>query len=280
MTSQNTSDPLFAHSCLFSKTSLYILSSYTLVRTLLLVPLHFLVLRTGFQRWRTNRRYTVSHTDFFTYHSVPFELLVYSGYMVWTYAVLKYDYYLLMCAFRMMIFASPGVLSAHILTCLERYVAVVYPVVYLTLRKQQPARNLTILGIWLICLLWFILFNYIELQNQYILLFTVVGTAFIIISFCSFEVLRALRNPAPGEGKGVGQSKRRAFCTMLTILSVLVFWLASGIVCSVLEKMHVLGSELMCSLQSSTCWFQFLSSLVLPLLFLNRAWKTPRPDKV
>uniref|UniRef100_A0AAV2KJE1 Uncharacterized protein n=1 Tax=Knipowitschia caucasica TaxID=637954 RepID=A0AAV2KJE1_KNICA len=79
MASQNQIVLLLNSSCLNSPSGLPIMFTYTVVWPVLIFPLYILVLRTSFQRWSPSSRSTVSHTDFFTYHSIPFELFVYIG---------------------------------------------------------------------------------------------------------------------------------------------------------------------------------------------------------
>ncbi|KAK7909997.1 hypothetical protein WMY93_014681 [Mugilogobius chulae] len=122
MSFQNYSHLMLDNPCL-SKASFYITLSFTVVWTVLFIPLYILVLLIGFQRWRQNRNYIISHTDFFTYHSFPFEFLIYSGYVIVSYGSFQ--------------------------------------------------------------------------SNSHVIEIVTVS----IIGFCSIAVLRALRNPGPGEGQ-------------------------------------------------------------------------------
>lgn len=92
----------------------------------------------------------------------------------------------------------------HLLTCVERYLAVVYPITYLSLRKAQwvRIRNVTIICVWLMCFVFTGPFcvktkDPVRISASCVTFFTK-----FMISFCSLSVLCALNHPGPGEGVG------------------------------------------------------------------------------
>ncbi|XP_042257463.1 uncharacterized protein LOC121889519 [Thunnus maccoyii] len=172
-----------------------------------------------------------------------------------------------------------GHIFFHILTCVERYLAVVHPVTYLGLRKARGIRirNITIGCVWLLC---FVATGFMFIEDSVsigILFFCITVFALIIICFCSFSVLCILIRPGPGEGGGsrqqVHQSKLRAFYTIMAILGVLLLRFGQNTLSTALYASPQVGETGRCALWLSTFWFSLPSSLVLPLLFLHRAGK-------
>jgi len=174
---------------------------------------------------------------------------------------------------------SPGQTLFHLLTCVERYLAVVHPVIYLRLRQGVGVRirNISIGCVWCIC--------FISASLQVIILGTVISDfvllvfSSIVVCFCSISVLLVLIRPGPGEGGGnrerVDQSKQRAFYTIMAIMAALLLRFLSNLVFTSLYISSVLGDCGEKVLMWSLIWFAVPSSLVLPLLFLQRAGKLP-----
>ena len=112
----------------------------------------------------------------------------------------------------------------HTLTCLERYLAVVHPIIYLSLKNERGIRirNITNGCVWPLSIMEayvFMLFNtYLNLSVLIVIL--------IIIVFFSLSVLCVLTRPGPGEQGGDGgrvdQSKQRAFYIIMVILVLLL----------------------------------------------------------
>uniref|UniRef100_A0AAV2MTE2 G-protein coupled receptors family 1 profile domain-containing protein n=1 Tax=Knipowitschia caucasica TaxID=637954 RepID=A0AAV2MTE2_KNICA len=237
--------------CMSSDSGLYTPPSILSLWLLLMVPLWILVLSTTLQRWRRVERFVVSHSDFFTYHSLFFDLLNCSYHILISIANFQHDANIFLIAVVLSFFLCPGLLLLHTFTCIERYIAVVFPVLYLTLRQRRGiwVRNCIVLGIWGVCWLYLGLFFVIPVTDHTIPLWILVSFVTIVISFCCVQVLFALRNPSPGDGQGLSRSRQRAFFTMVIIVSSLWLWLMSGII---------------------------PTSIVLPLLFLHRAGKLPK----
>nr|XP_040038184.1 uncharacterized protein LOC120822501 [Gasterosteus aculeatus aculeatus] len=261
--------------CLFTQPSslIFIASSTTVL--LLLVPLFVLVLYLGFQRWRRQRSAcssaATSHSDSFAYHMVSIELLGVLGFILSNSSIHVPTYSVGLFLLSVTWF---GQTSFHILTCVERYLAVVHPVTYLSLRRERGIRirNISIGGVWLVCFgeATMDVLGYLSLNfNFCILIF-----AMAVVSFCSLSVLCVLIRPRPGEqgGDRVDQSKRRAVCTIVAILGVLLLRCATGLAWVILYK---LGKEDPCEFIPAETWTNVLTSLVLPLLYLHRAGRLP-----
>ncbi|KAI9524359.1 hypothetical protein NQZ68_018096 [Dissostichus eleginoides] len=204
--------------CLISRPGSLIFTSFHIASNLLILPICIFALYLGFQRWRqqSSTSSTTSHSDIFTFHMVLMELVDYIGSTLRIYAWYGRAYF-------------------HVLTCVERYLAVVHPVTYLSLKGQRGVR------IRNICI--------------------------------GMSVLCVLIRPRPGEQGGdrtiVDQSKRRAFYTIVAILGVLLFRSCGNMALVVLNVFN----EGICVMVVSESWFTLPSSLVLPLLFLHRAGK-------
>ncbi|KAI4789369.1 hypothetical protein KUCAC02_035285 [Chaenocephalus aceratus] len=251
--------------------------SYGITFILLLLPLCIFILYLGLQRWRqqsstSSAASTNTHSDIFTFHMVVMELLCFSGFNLCVYAVYVENYNMLSVVFRIWSFAWYAQNSLHILTCAERYLAVVHPVTYLNLKGQRGVRIRNIC-IGCVCLLCFVMSN---LPPDLTLVFHLGMMIFslIVVSFFSLSVLCVLIRPGPGEQGGdrtiVDQSKRRAFFTIVAILGVLLIRCFVSLVWAVFELSDQPGN---CDLIAAEVWFTLPSSLVLPLLFLHRAGK-------
>ncbi|KAI9531408.1 hypothetical protein NQZ68_041619 [Dissostichus eleginoides] len=195
---------------------------------ILLIPLFIFVLYIGFQRWRKRgSATTTSHTDVFTFHMVILEIIGVVGNAFYCHNLYTHDPVTGQVGNYVLSAISPGQTLFHLLTCVERYLAVVHPVIYLRLRQGAGVR----------------------IRNISI----------------GISVLFVLIRPGPGEGGGkrerVDQSKQRALHTMMAITAALS---ASSPLVAKCDIALVIWS---------VYWFTLPSSLVLPLLFLQRAGK-------
>ena len=168
-----------------------------------------------------------------------------------------------------------GQIWFHVLTCIERYLAVVHPVTFLSLRNERGIRirNAIVGCVWLFCFAGMTL----VFIDQYILLdFCLLIASLPVISFCSLSVLCVLIRPGPGEQGGgrerADQSKKRAFFYIMTILGVLILKFGCGVVWVIVFLLEREGGH--CLMMAFNVWVSFPSSLVLPLLFLHRAGKS------
>ncbi len=154
--------------------------------------------------------------------------------------------------------------------CVERYLAVVYPLVYLKYMKA-PKLKLSFVGlVWLSILLfaWFIMDSYPKLATFQTGLFLAV---LVVCSSCSVMILWVLKRPKPGDGKkkeGAYQLKKKAFVAVTVILTTLVF--GYGTVSCVIILRDQLSYDTYC-LALGLSWCTLLpSAAVQPYLYLSK----------
>lgn len=249
------------------------------LRVILITPVCAFVLYLGVQRWRQQRSgKSMSHSDVFAYHLAVVELLWVPSFFCFLHTYFTGLYLSEMIAFSFASIAFYGEAFFHILTCLERYLAVVHPVTYLGL-KNGRIRNISIGCVWLLS------FGLLSLILPYLPDFPVItivifsALSLVVIAFFNISILCILSQPKPGDGVGktvrVEQSKLRAFHTITAIMGALCLWFVGFIVAVTFAKSGLLLEEVSCALMSTASIYNFPSSLVLPLLFLQRAGKLP-----
>ncbi|KAK2899498.1 hypothetical protein Q8A73_012627 [Channa argus] len=211
-------------------------NAYNLTRILLFLPLSILILYMAYRQWRQQGSFKVmSHSDIFTYHNAAMELLCNVGSVIHLCGIYYDLFYLRICGYWISSLNFSGETSFHLLTCVERYLAVVHPITYLRLRN---ARGITIRNIgiglgWLLPFVWSSVAT-IDFPNfPTIHVFCLLVFCVVTVSFCSLSVLCVLIRPGPGKGGGdryrVDQSKQRAFLNMMAITGVLWLWLQFGL---------------------------------------------------
>ncbi|KAK2899501.1 hypothetical protein Q8A73_012630 [Channa argus] len=267
--------------------SALILTVYSVTNIIFVLPLASLILHLGYQRWRQQHfnaktaAAATSHSDIFTYNIVVMEMITVLGCLL--YSVGVYNKINMMSTYGFYMFFSTWCVKIHFhaLTCVERYLAVVHPVVYLGLKNKGGVRirNFSIGCVWLMCFVWVVLVSQTILTVRTIIYFCLAGFASVVVCFCCISVLRALRHPSPGEvaasGERVDQMKHRAFVSVMTIMGVLWVGLAGMLVCNAVLVLVTLSEGDVCVIRASAIWFSLPSSFVLPLLYLHRAGKLP-----
>lgn len=277
-------------SCLRSTISDHIYIILTVPNILLLLPLSVYVLILGFQRWEQQRSSAavMSFSDFFTYNMAVMELIGVLGYGVCVFSTIAHYHDMAWFGYMTAVFPWPGQIYFPILTCVDRYLAVVHPITYMRLRQAGGVciRNISTGAIWLQCFAMVGLLLLLHDNSSYIYKYTYhiqisVAMAFslIVVAFSSLSILCILTRPRPGETAGnrarVDQSKQRAFHTIIIIMVVLLFRFGGNLVCNVLIISPTVSLSVKCVVISATLLFDVPSSLVLPLLFLHRAGKLP-----
>lgn len=265
--------------CLELRTTTFILTAILVTNLLFLLPLLSLVIYLGLQQWRQQRSTstTMSHSDFFTYNMIALELISMFGSCFSSFGGNINALNLQVFGFSFFYFCSPAQSLIHLLACVDRYLAVVHPITYLTLRQAGAVRirNVTTGCVWLLCLGFFALTplasnTVFTATNSSIMVFCV-----LLVSFFSFSILYVLNHPGPGEVRQrVDQSKQRAFHTIIVIMVAELFRLVGVLVCSLMFGSSAL-THLMCAVGSSAIFLALPCGLVLPVLFLQRAGKLP-----
>lgn len=247
--------------------------AFFISNALILLPLCIFILYLGYQRWREQGfASTMSPSDNIVYNMVIMELFGVLGCILCSSGIYNDHTKLLMVGFSFWCFSWYGETFFNILTCLERYLAVVHPIIYMRLKKERghKIRNITTGCVWLLCLgVTGLVF---EERSSLIFELCLLIAFIIIMSFCSLSVLCVLIRQRPGEKGGnrerIDQSKRRAFDTIMAILVALLMRCIMNLVWTV--KTLQGGSSSCVSLVFGV-WFNVPGSLALPLLFLRRA---------
>lgn len=246
-----------------------------------LLPLLILVIYLGIQqcRKRPSLSTTTSHSDVITYHSITMLLGELMAIGIFLYAKFVNLPQLLTVGISTLWAMSVGQAMFHILTCVERYLAVVHPITYQRLKEPRGVRirNLSVGCVWVMSMNTDLVF-YLQMSETLLVIYCCVMSFIIItVSFCSISVLCALRHPGPGEVGGnrdrADQSKQRAFHIITVILGVLLIKFGGTMMISMLYSSVLID---LCHTLTSTVWFDLPSKLVLPLLYLQRKGKLPQ----
>lgn len=268
----------FIYECLNTTVGFYTIMSFVITVVLVVLPLCVLVIRQGYQQhWKQFSGTKIGHSDLFTYHMVLMELI----------NIIVSIFCLLGICTRIPILVKPfvyifpfclfGQTVFHILTCFERYLAVIHPITYVSLKNVSwiRIRNAIIAIAWVFSALSMGTLLLPYGPSLIILSFFIVGSSFLAISFCSISVLCSLIRPGPAgrDRRQVNQTKLRAFHTIISILAVLLLRIA-GCILTIIpgESLNQNGE---CGMWLAVLWFSLPSSLILPLLFLQRAQKLP-----
>ncbi|XP_034533000.1 uncharacterized protein LOC117807720 [Notolabrus celidotus] len=280
--SPNTSE--FHLHCYSSRPGIFIFTAFT-VTSVVFLPLHMFVLHVGYQRWRQQRSVSAaaaamtSHADVFTFYMVVLEFISSLGCVLYSFGALAEQQAFIPLGIGFLVVTSSGQVLLHLLTCAERYLAVIHPITYRKL-KQRGGVKIRNISIGCVCVMCSGSLIPTILQMRFL---SGVSTccffilALIVASFCSLSVLRVLIRPGPGKVGGgraqVDQVKRRAFHTITAILGALLLRFASVLISSMVFASEPTHTR--CVLGSTMIWFTLPSSLVLPLLFLHRVGKLP-----
>lgn len=159
--------------------------------------------------------------------------------------------------------------------CVERYLAVVHPVLFVKLR---PLRYRVMCS----AVAWLIVLHSCLIHSLYpmitIHLWCVVGLSlFLIMLFCCLAILSTLKKPGPGkrEKEVANQTKMRAF---KIILLILVTTMLSYLPLLILLSLALSGSlrEVQLGLGGSAVFsVTLLISFLQPMLYLHRSGKLP-----
>lgn len=275
--SANTSSTETLRNCFLHLSSPFI-GSLTVIY-ILMIPLFVFVLVVDYQRWRKQRSCTTSsHINVFTYNTVVLDLLCVLGTSLMFFSSLVEDPDLWVAGSGLFIIFSTGHMLFHLLTCIERYLAVVHPISYLRLRGSAGVRirTITIGCVWLVAFVTMVITSWFNVPFLTIS-FMLLSLTTVTFCFCSLSVLCVLIRPGPGKGgrnrEGANQSKQKAFHTMVIVTVTLTLRFITNLIFSVIQAFSKLYGYIYCYVGFSSVWFFIPSSLVLPLLFLQRVGK-------
>ena len=181
--------------------------------------------------------------------------------------------YKIVSYFIFVLFFWLSVPSFQCCICVERYIAVVHPVVFLRY-KALRYRVACCCVVWLMLLALSLFYFWSGKVMCYICLgFCIVCIS--VVSFGCLSVLRALKQPGPGEGQrdNGNDMKRRAFRIILVSLVVMVMTIMSYFpyILSVSKLVKHTNPYVI----SITYLFGRLSGFVHPLLYILKAGKLP-----
>ncbi|KAJ4948068.1 hypothetical protein JOQ06_019609 [Pogonophryne albipinna] len=130
-------------SCFSSPPSIF--AAFTVTNLLLLLPLSTFILGFGFLRWRKQRPAAMNPLDVFTFHMVVMELFGMSSSVTCFTGNYKNHQNMVKVGCNMFAITSCVKMFFHVLTCMERYMAVVHPLTYRNLSKSGGSYVLPLL---------------------------------------------------------------------------------------------------------------------------------------
>ncbi|KAJ0006183.1 hypothetical protein NQD34_013456, partial [Periophthalmus magnuspinnatus] len=193
---------------------------------MLLVPLFTYVPVIAYQAWRSSK--PAAYSDILTFNNIIFEFMNIFALLVYCSGTFVKDFTLIVYGLSVFSVICCGQTILHVLMCVERYVAVVHPVMYLKLKQTKTGeriRNVCIICVWLSFDVS-IGFVYISRDNDTMLpYYIVLAICMVVVLFCTFTVLHTLVKRSPGENthkQRIDPSKRKALKTIMLILVALV----------------------------------------------------------
>lgn len=266
-------------SCLKTTAGIINLNIVIATNVFVVIPLCTLIIYVSVRRRLRRSCITVSHSDHFTYQTIISEFLIVTGLILLSCGLMA-DHNLVMFG-GLFLFCSTLFLFMifDTLTCIERYLAVNYPITYRNLKNAQGVRirNVAIGCTWLLS---FSLGGFLFISGEKIMatvLLPVTILSLIVVSFCSLCVLCVLIRPGPGEveqvKQQVDQSKLRAFYTILIILAVMLLRLGSTVLMSILYTTLTAEDSNKCGLTQPLFWTNVPAAVMTFLHFLQREGK-------
>lgn len=275
-----SSNSSFSVTCFNYESSVFIFAAFAVIDILILLPLCTFVICLGLQRWRRRRSASTtaatSHADVFTYHMVAMEMISILGCSLYLCGICFIVPPLITTGLYLFQVTSNGHLLFHILCCVDRHLAVAYPITYLGLRQRGGVivRNISIGCAWLFLFCLFCLTSLISYSTIPSFCFSVVSI--LVTCFCSLSILRTLTRTGLGDNKRVSQTRMRACYTILAIMGTLLWRFGGNFLVFAIYTYSAMNEHARCGLLVSGTWFCLPSSLVLPLLFLHREGKLVR----
>ncbi|XP_040924117.2 uncharacterized protein LOC114843846 [Betta splendens] len=265
--SSNSSFSFFLKTCFDSRTTNFIYLSFSMANIALLLPLFVYTLVLGLRQRRRP-----SSSDFFTYNVLVLELLAMLGSCLYCFGAYAPDPVLALVGSSICSITSPAQTLFHVLTSVERYLAVVRPVTYLGLRRAGAlrVRNASAGCVWLLCCALMACSMYWSYAFAAVALLLLVSSL-AVVALSGFSILCVLNDGGPGQ---VGGARRRACHAVMAVMAALTLRLAGVLVCTVAFSSPQL-THAVCALGGAAVWLTLPCSLVLPLLLLQRAGKLP-----
>ena len=264
---------LLLYQCLNSTSGSLTVTTYSITGNIVSSPLSIFILFQGLQQWHNGK--TISYSDHYMYNLILAELLSVIGLTLASLGIHSDTSGMVFGGSSTCMVSLAGQMLFPILTCLDRYLAVVHPVTYLDMKRPKwiRIRNVSTLCIWLLCIQGTSLLAYNDKNLYDIMCYCLFSLSITIVSFFSLSVLFVLYGPGPGAQNGkrerVSKSKQNAFYSILGIQSVLMFKFVGSLFTTALYASPHLGMNERCALWLSITWFNLPCSLVLSILFLR-----------
>lgn len=265
--------------CYVQKSGIISTTAFIVTYILFILPVYIYVLYLGFKQWRQQSAgAAASHSDFLAYQAVFVELTSLLGTILVCAGSHAKHTALAVVGIRLLGVQFTGQLLFQILSCAERYFAVIHPVAYMRQKNSRGIRirNVVVGFCWLLC------FSSISLQSvegavaNAVIYYALLASSLAAVSFFSFSVLYVLIRPRPAEvahnRQQVDQQKRKAFKMMTAILSVMLLKLANNLL-STTTYVLITDPAAHCKLWMFTLWTNIPSTLVIPLLYVQRQRK-------
>ncbi|KAM3600076.1 uncharacterized protein V6R79_017008 [Siganus canaliculatus] len=160
--------------------------------------------------------------------------------------------------------SSPLFLSC---ICLDRYVAVVHPIIFTKLKDRQY-RTALALVVWLVILAYTAAKFVGNIVNFDKVFTAMILTAFAFMMFCNIAILWVLRQSGPGRDE-MHPVKKRAFKMVLIILAIILFNYLPSVALHPFK--HYFSFDVFrCCVQYVAFGFLNISSSIQPMLYLSK----------
>ncbi|XP_051754361.1 uncharacterized protein LOC127515129 isoform X1 [Ctenopharyngodon idella] len=257
-------DPFYE--CMDSYPGNILTATGLLMNTVLLLPVNCWIL------WLVRRTADVASSDFVILNQSVAEVINDVSFVIFVLGAFLNKKALILTAIFLCSTFLVGRPLFQTIFCVERYLAVVHPLVYLKYTKKHKIKLLLVVLVWLIILMvgLFIVDSYPKIpiwlgMGLYLAML-------VVCSSCSVMILLVLKRPKPGgRGKGAYQLKRKAFLAVTVILITLVF--GYGTVSCVIVLKDQLSYHTYCSVLGLSWWTFIPSAAVQPYLYLSKVHK-------
>lgn len=248
----------------------YIYITYSITTFILVVPILFLVLYLGLQQWQQHSAEGTTNADIFTIHLAIIEVFGTFGSMVACTGIFKWDFTLLIIGMGIFNLTWYGETYFHILTCMECYLAVVYPIRYQSLRREWgiTIRNVSLACVWLLSSAGVVMMIINEIFA--IMDIVVCILSFVIMIYCGLSVVYTLGKKSQeknGNNDRGCKTKLKAYHIFLAMIAVILMRLFVSIIWSCFN----ISKQNICHTIIFETWLSLPGRLMLPVHFLHRA---------